>query len=66
MTSEGLGEMFEGNFADTCAEEIPLVSMGGTSNPVKYVQTGSEDPQYCQRNFRLSYHYSLSVLCRIY
>ena len=29
MTSEGLGEMFEGDFADTCADKFPLVSMGG-------------------------------------
>ena len=28
MTSEGLGEMFEGDSADTCAEKFPLVSMG--------------------------------------
>ena len=29
MTSEGLGEMFEGNFADTCAKNFPLVSKWG-------------------------------------
>ena len=30
MTSEGLGEMFEGDSAaDTCAEKFPLVSIGG-------------------------------------
>ena len=29
MTSEGLGEMFEG---DMCAEKFPLVSMGGRAN----------------------------------
>ena len=28
MTSEGLGEMFEGDSADTCAGKIPLVPMG--------------------------------------
>ena len=28
MTSEGLGEMFEGDSADMCAEKFPLVSMG--------------------------------------
>jgi hypothetical protein len=32
MTSEGLGEMFEGDSADTCAEKFPLVSMGGRTN----------------------------------
>ena len=29
MTSEGLGEVFEGDSADMCAEKFPLVSMGG-------------------------------------
>ena len=29
MTSEGLGEMFEGDSADTCAKKFLLVSMGG-------------------------------------
>ena len=32
MTSEVWGEMFEGDFADTCAEKIQLVSMGGQVN----------------------------------
>ena len=29
MTSEGLGEMFEGDSADMYAGKFPLVSMGG-------------------------------------
>ena len=29
MTSEGLGEMFEGDSADMCAGKFSLVSMGG-------------------------------------
>ena len=29
MTSEGLGEMFEGDSADTCTGKFPLVLMGG-------------------------------------
>ena len=29
MTSEGWGEMFEGDSADTCAVRFPLVSMRG-------------------------------------
>jgi hypothetical protein len=28
MISEGLGEMFEGDYADMCPEKFPLVSMG--------------------------------------
>ena len=29
MTSEELGEMFEGDSADTCTGKFPVVSMGG-------------------------------------
>ena len=29
MTSEGLGEMFEGDCADMCTEKCPLVLMEG-------------------------------------
>ena len=29
MTSDGLGEMCEGDSADMCAGKYPLVSMGG-------------------------------------
>ena len=31
MTSEGLGEIFEGNYADMCAGKFSLVSRGGAS-----------------------------------
>jgi hypothetical protein len=29
MTFEGMGEMFEGDSEDKCAEKFPLVSIGG-------------------------------------
>ena len=32
MTSEGMGEMFEGDFADMCADKFPLISMGGRAD----------------------------------
>ena len=32
MTSEGLGEMFKGDSADTCGGKFPLMSMGGRVN----------------------------------
>jgi hypothetical protein len=32
MTSEGLGEVFEGDSADTYAGKFPLVLMGGRAN----------------------------------
>ena len=34
MTSEGLGEMFKGDSADTGASKFPLVSMGGRAEGV--------------------------------
>ena len=43
MTSEGLGEMFEGDYADMCADKFPLVSMGAEQG-VKRAQTGKQDP----------------------
>ena len=38
--SDGLGEMFEGDFDD----KFLLMLMAGMSGPVKCAQTGSEDP----------------------
>jgi hypothetical protein len=32
MTLEGLGEVFKGDSADTCAGKFPLVSMGRRAN----------------------------------
>ena len=55
MTSEGLGEMFEGDSADTCAGKFPLVSMGG-ERTVKRAQTGSEDPHRRERKFDANFH----------
>ena len=43
MTSEGLGEMFEGDSADMCARKFPLMLMGGEQT-VQRAQTVSEDP----------------------
>ena len=39
MTSEGLGEMFEGDSADTCAGKFPLVSMGGRVEGLAWYQS---------------------------
>ena len=40
MTSEGLGEMFEGDSADMCAGKFPLMSMGGRAEGL-----GCRDPE---------------------
>ena len=40
MTSEGLGEMFEGDSADVCAGKFLLISMGGQAEGL-----ASADPE---------------------
>ena len=40
MTSEGLGEMFEGDSADTCAASVD----GGPSGGSRVRRSGSEEP----------------------
>ena len=44
MTSEGLGEMFEGDSADMCTEKFSLVSMGGRAGSSSLRRPRSEDP----------------------
>ena len=50
MTSEGLGEMFEGDSADTCAGKFPLVSMGAERR-VSRAQTRERGPQSALAEF---------------
>ena len=51
MTSEGLGEMFEGDSADTCAGKFPLVSMGGRAEGLACADPGARTPLGASRNF---------------
>ena len=44
MTSEGLGEMFEGNSADMCAGNFPLMSMGGQAEGLACADPGARTP----------------------
>ena len=44
MTSKGLGEMFEGDSADTCAGKFPLVSMGGRAEDLVCADPGARTP----------------------
>ena len=45
MTSERLGEMFEGNSADTCVGKIPLVpTRGGAERRVPRARTRERGP----------------------
>jgi hypothetical protein len=53
MTSEGLGEMSEGNSGDTCAGEFPLVSMGGRAEGLACADPGARTPISASGNFFL-------------
>ena len=44
MTSEGLGEMFEGDSADMCAVKFPLVSMRGRAEGLACADPGARTP----------------------
>ena len=54
MTSEGLGEMFEGDSADTCAEKCPLVSMGGRAEGQACADPGARTPIGASGNFSMN------------
>ena len=51
MTSEGSGEMFEGDFADTCTSAA-LMSMG-PSGGSSMRRPGSKDPHRRERNSKV-------------
>ena len=44
MTSEGLGEMFEGNSAHTCTGEFSLMLMGGQAEGLTCADPGARTP----------------------
>ena len=44
MTSEGLGEMFEGDSADTLTGKFPLVPMGGRAEGLECADPGARTP----------------------
>ena len=51
MTYEGLGEMFESEFADMCTKKIPLVLMGGLVEGQACVDPGTRTPIGASGNF---------------
>ena len=51
MTSEGLGEMFEGDSADMCAGKFPLVSMGGRAEDLACADPGARTPIGASGNY---------------
>jgi hypothetical protein len=44
MTSEGLGEIFEGDYADMCADKFPLVLMGCRADDLACADLGGRTP----------------------
>ena len=44
MTSEGLGEIFEVDSADTCAGKFPLILMGGRAEGLACADQGARTP----------------------
>ena len=61
MTSEGLGEMFEGDSADTSAANFRSCRWG-SSRGFSVRRPGSEDPHRRERNF---FHFFLLLLAPI-
>ena len=53
LTSEGLGEMFECDSADTSAGKFPLVSMGGQAEGLTCADPGARTPIGASGNFKL-------------
>ena len=51
MTSKGLGEMFEGDFADTYGGKSPLVSMGGQAEDLMCAELGARTPIGASGNY---------------
>ena len=52
MTSEGLGEMFECDSADTCAGKFPLVLIGGRAEGLAGADPGAWTPIVASGNFK--------------
>jgi hypothetical protein len=52
MTFEGMGEMFEGDSADTCTGKFPLVLMGGRAEGLACADPGARTPIGASGNFR--------------
>ena len=44
MTSDGLGEMFEGDSADTCAKKNPQMTIGGQAEGLVWADPGARTP----------------------
>ena len=55
MTSDGLGEMFEGDSADTCTGKFPLMLIGCGAEGLACTDPGARTPIGVSRNFGYFY-----------
>ena len=53
MSSEGLGDMFEGESADKCARKFPLTSMGGRAEGLPCADPGARILNGVSGNFQI-------------
>ena len=60
MTSEGLGEMFEGDSADMCAVTFPVMLMGGQAEGLVCADPGARTPNGVSGNFVDVFTYHIS------
>ena len=63
MTFEWLGEMFEGDPADTLAGKFPLMLVGGRAEGLACADPGREDPH--RREWKFLSLYFLLLICNI-
>ena len=63
MSSEGLGEMLEGDSADICAGKFPLVSMGGRAEGLACADPGARTPIGASRIINISEKYGSGAKC---
>ena len=52
MTSEGMGEIFEVDSADTCGRKFPLMSIGGHAEGLACADPGARTPIGEGRNLK--------------
>jgi hypothetical protein len=62
MTSEGLGDRFEGDSADMCAGKFSLVSMGGRAEGIACANPGARTPM-ALAEFFLFYYLCILIKC---
>ena len=66
-TSEGFGEMFEGDFANMCANTFPLMLMGGRTTMSQLGESATIllfYAEHCRRMFTSKVVTSQTKLCR--